>query len=96
MSRKFALVLFLASLLNGSAHSMTLQSTSLSHAHFPTALKGWSKQSVYAARRITCAVMRFVDPADIATSSTARAHRSHIVTANERNPADFRRWGSRS
>ena len=43
MSRKFALGLFLASLLNGSAHSMTLQSTSLSHAHFPTCAQGLVK-----------------------------------------------------
>ena len=60
---------------------------------FLPALKGWSKQSVYAAQRITCAVMRFVAPADIATSSTARAHRSHIVTANERKSGDSQTMG---
>ena len=43
MSKKFALVLFTASMLTGSAHAMTVRSSSLSHAHFPTCSEGLVK-----------------------------------------------------
>ena len=43
MSKKFALVLFAASMLHGSAHAMTVRSSSLSHAHFPTCSEGMVK-----------------------------------------------------
>jgi hypothetical protein len=52
---------------------------------FPHALRVWSKRFAYAAPKTTYAVMRFVVPADIATPSTARAHRNLIVTANRPN-----------